>query len=98
MMHVCALTVELHIPDSASLKAKRTVVKHLVETVRVRFGVAAAEVGYHEQWQRSELGFAAVASTTAHVEELLDSTERFVWSHPEVTVIDTYRVWLESDR
>jgi uncharacterized protein len=98
MMYVCALTVELHIPDSASLKAKRKVVKHLVETVRVRFGVAAAEVGYHDQWQRSELGFAAVASTTGHVEELLDSIERFVWSHPEVTVINMYRTWLEPDR
>jgi uncharacterized protein len=98
MMHVCALTVELHIPESASLKAKRTVIKHLVETARVRFGVAAAEVGFHDQWQRSELGFAAVANTTGHVEDLLDSTEQFVWSHPEVTVIGTYRTWLESDR
>ncbi|MGO8863170.1 MAG: DUF503 domain-containing protein [Acidimicrobiales bacterium] len=98
MMNVCALSVELHIPDTASLKAKRTVIKHLVETARVRFGVAAAEVSFQDQWQRSELGFAAVASTVGHVEEVLDATERFVWSHPEVTVISATRAWLELDR
>ena len=98
MLHVCALSVDLHIPGSASLKAKRTVVKHLVETAKSRFGVAAAEVGSQDQWQRSELGFAAVASTARHVEEVLDSVERFVWSHPEITVLRVDRSWLESDR
>jgi hypothetical protein len=96
MMHACALTQELRIRGSTSLKDKRTVVKHLVETSMSRFGVAAAEVGYQEQWQRSELGFAAVASSPGHVERLLDSVERYVWSHPELEVLATARSWLES--
>ncbi len=95
-MHVCALAVELHIPESASLKAKRTVIKHLVETAKVRFGVAAAEVGFQDQWQRSQLAFAAVAGSSRHVEEVLDSVERFIWSHPEVTVIGCSRTWLDT--
>jgi uncharacterized protein len=97
VLHVCALSVDLQIPSSSSLKAKRTVVKHLVETAKSRFGVAAAEIGTQEQWQRSELGFAAVAGTPGHVEEVLDSVERFVWSHPEITVLRVDRSWLESD-
>lgn len=96
-MHVCALVVELHIADSGSLKAKRTVIKHLVETSKVRFGVAAAEVGFQDQWQRSELAFVAVAGSPGHVEEVLDSVERFVWSHPEVTVIGSDRTWMDTD-
>ena len=43
----------------------------------------------------AELGFAAVAGSTGHVEEVLDAVERFVWSHPEVTVIATGRSWTE---
>ena len=97
-MHVCALAIELHIADSTSLKAKRTVIKHLIETSKVRFGVAAAEVGFQNQWQRSELGFAAVAGSPGHVGEVLDSVERFVWSHPEVTVIGASRTWLDTER
>ena len=95
-MHVCALAIELHIADSTSLKAKRTVIKHLIETSKVRFGVAAAEVGFQNQWQRSELGFVAVAGSPGHVEEVLDSVERFVWSHPEVAVIGASRTWLDT--
>lgn len=98
MMNCCALAVELHIPDVASLKGKRAVVKHITETAKVRFGIAAAEVDYQDQWQRSALGFAAVASTVSHVEEVLSAVERFVWSHPEVTVTSTSKTWMELDR
>lgn len=95
-MDVCALAVELHIPDIGSLKAKRTVIKHLIETSKVRFEVAAAEVGFQDQWQRSELAFVAVAGSPGHVEDVLDSVERFVWSHPEVTVVGADRTWMDT--
>jgi hypothetical protein len=96
MVHACVLTVDLRIPMSGSLKAKRAVVKHVVASCRSRFSVAAAEVGYLDQWQRSELAFAAVAGTTGHVTEVLDSVERFVWSQPEVEVLSADRAWLEG--
>jgi hypothetical protein len=91
------MTVDIRIPESHSLKAKRAVVKHLVEACRSRFDVAAAEVGFQDQWQRSELGFAVVSGTQGHVEAVLDSVERFVWSHPEVEVVGVRRDWLETD-
>jgi uncharacterized protein YlxP (DUF503 family) len=96
MLFACVLSMDLHIPASGSLKAKRTVVKHVVETAKSRYGVAAAEVGHQQQWQRSELGFAAVAGEPGHVEEVLDSVERFVWSNPELEVLDGHRTWLET--
>lgn len=94
-MHVCALEVELHLPESGSLKSKRAVVRHLVEVPRRRFGVAAAEVGRQDSWQRAVLGYAAVSGSPARVEELLDQVERFVWSHPEVAVLSTDRSWVD---
>jgi uncharacterized protein len=96
-VHVGALRMDLHVPASGSLKAKRAVIRHLVETARRRHGVSASEVGAHDQWQRAVLGFAAVAPTAGHVEELLGRTERFVWSHPEIEVISSTRGWLELD-
>lgn len=96
-MHACAITVDLRIPGAGSLKAKRSVVKHLLATSRSRFDVAAAEVGFQDQWQRSELGFAAVSGTPGQVGTVLDAVERFVWSHPEVDVLTTSRSWLEPD-
>jgi len=97
MLHACAMTVDIRVPESHSLKAKRAIVKHLVEACRSRYDVAAAEVGFQDQWQRSELGFAAVSSSQGHVESVLDSVERFVWSHPEVEVVGIRRDWLDTN-
>ena len=95
-MYVCAVRFDLHIPDIRSLKGKRAVVKPIVEGLRRRFHVAAAEVDHHEQWQRAAVGVAVVASSHRHVCDILDEVERFVWSHPEVQVLDSARSWLES--
>jgi len=97
-MHVGVLRVELHLQASGSLKEKRAIVRHVVETARRRHGVSASEVAYHDLWQRSELGFAAVAPSAGHVEELLDRVERFVWSQPDVDVVASSRQWVEIER
>jgi uncharacterized protein YlxP (DUF503 family) len=94
-MFVLALSADLRMVDAHSLKEKRACVKPIVEGARRRFGVAAAEVGHQDQWQRAELGFAAVASTAGHVEDVIDEVERFVWSFPEIEVLDMRRRWLE---
>jgi uncharacterized protein len=96
MLYCCALTMEIHIPASGSLKAKRKVVRHLLETCRSRYGVAVAEIEHQDRWQRAGLGFAAVGSAPAHVQGVLDSVERYVWSHPEVEVLEQTRCWLEN--
>jgi uncharacterized protein len=94
-MYAAVLAVDLVIDSSHSLKEKRSIVKHLVEATRRRFAVSASEVAHHEQWGRSKLGFAAVAADVAHVEEVLDKVERFVWSHPEVEVASVERFWVD---
>ena len=70
-------------------------VKTIVSGAARRYGVAAAEVGHQDKWQRAELGFAAVAGSSAHVADVLDAVERFVWSFPEIEVVDTTVRWLE---
>ena len=97
VLHACTLAIDLRIPECHSLKAKRATVKHLVEGSRSRFGVAAAEVGLQDQWQRSELGFAAVSGSPAQVATVLDSVEQYVWSHPQVEVVSTSRAWIEIE-
>ncbi len=94
-MQVLALRVELHVPAAGSLKAKRSVVKSIVEAARHRYGVSAAEVDHQDTWQRAALGFATVSGSVAQATDVIDEVERFVWSNPEVEVIETERTWLE---
>jgi len=94
-MHVGALAFDLHLPEVHSLKEKRAVIRPILDGARNRYRVAAAEVGAHDKWQRARLGVAAVAGTPGHVAEILDEVERFVWSFPEVEVVDAERSWVE---
>jgi uncharacterized protein len=96
-LHVAALAIDLHIPEARSLKAKRAVVKPIVEGLRRRFHVAVAEVDHQDQWQRAGVGVAAVASSPAHVADILDEVERWVWSNPDVQVLSMERTWLDGE-
>lgn len=96
-MHAAALYVEIHLDESRSLKQKRSVVRHLLDTARQRYRVSASEVAHQDLWQLAGLGFAAVSEGAGQVESILDAVERFVWSHPEIEVSQTRRHWLDTD-
>jgi uncharacterized protein YlxP (DUF503 family) len=87
---------DLHLPTCHSLKEKRAVIKPILDGARHRYSVAASEVGYQDKWQRAELGVATVAPTPAHAGEVLDAVERFVWSFPEVEVLEAERTWADA--
>jgi len=70
--------VQLHLPESQSLKDKRQVVKSLKERVRNRFNVSIAEVDYHDLWQRCAIAIAVVSTTRAHADEILSAAVDFI--------------------
>ena len=94
-MFVASLRVELRSRQCRSLKDKRTAIRPIVEGARRRFQVAAAEVAHQNSHQLATLAFAAVGGEPGHVGQVLDRVERFVWSVPEIEVLDTQRSWLE---
>jgi uncharacterized protein len=95
---VGALAFELHLPDVHSLKEKRAVVRPIVEGARHRFAVSAAEVDHQDLWQRATLAMAVVSGTESQARDVLDAVERFVWSFPEIEVVDATLRWMEVER
>ena len=91
------LTYELHLPHAHSLKEKRAVITPILEGARRRHRVAAAEVDHQDTWQRAALAFATVSGEERMAKAVLDEVDRFVWSFPEVDVIDQRVRWLEDD-
>lgn len=96
-MVVGSLRMELHLPTSGSLKAKRAELRPILDGVRHRFRVSAAEVDHQDTWQRASLGFAAVSGSATVVAKVLDDVETYVWSRPGVDVLDAHRAWIEED-
>jgi uncharacterized protein YlxP (DUF503 family) len=95
--HVATLELDLHLPAARSLKAKRAVLRPVIEGLRHRFQVAVAEVDHQDRWQRAGVAVAAVGGTPRHVSEVLDACERFVWAQPELEVLDCQRHWHGDD-
>lgn len=96
-MHAVALRFELRVPRSGSLKAKRAAVRPLVDGLRHRFRVSAAEVDHLDTWQRCAIGVALVSGTQAHLQQLVDEIERFVVGQPDVELLEIVRSYLEED-
>lgn len=73
------LTIE--IPQSHSLKEKRAVVRSLVERLRTRMRVSAAEVGDQDRVGRAQVGFAVVSGDLATARSLVAGVQRFADDH-----------------
>ena len=97
-MHVLALDLRLRLPHADSLKAKRSVIRPITERLPNKLGVAVAEVEDQNEHRFSRLAVVAVSGSARQTTELIDEAERFVWSRPDLEVLDADRTWMEVDR
>jgi hypothetical protein len=81
------LTVTLAIPGADCLKDKRQVVKSLLEGVRHKFNVSAAEIDDNDTWRRATLGMACVSNDRGMANRILDKVVDFVESNPLISVV-----------
>jgi len=72
-----------HLPQARSLKDKRSIVRGLVERLRARFNVSAAEVDLQASHQRAVVGVAVVSSSASVCHAVFEKVTRFAELHPE---------------
>mgnify|MGYP001032603821 CR=1 FL=1 len=87
-MFIGVCTIELHIPDSGSLKMKRHSLKSIKDRIRSRFNVSVAEVDDNDLWQKTTIAIAAVSKDKPHLNQTLDHVLNLVRSVPEVSLLD----------
>ncbi|MBI2843837.1 MAG: DUF503 domain-containing protein [Armatimonadetes bacterium] len=86
-MVVGILTVTLSIPGANSLKDKRQVLKSLLDNVRQKFSVSAAEVDDNDTWRRAIIGIACVSNDTGMSNRILDKVVDYIESNPLVSLV-----------
>jgi len=87
-MVVGICSIEIHIPESSSLKSKRQILKRIKDRIRNRFNVSIAEVENNDLWQRTTLGVAAVANQGKFVNQLLSQVVELLNKESGVVVLD----------
>lgn len=77
-MVTVSVLITIDIPQSHSLKEKRGIVRPLVERLRTRLRVAAAETGLQDRVDAAQVGFATVSGDAATARALAEDARRFV--------------------
>jgi len=90
-MIVGVCKVELYIPESNSLKAKRKVIKSLKDRVKKKFNVSIAEVELQNLWQRAILGVATVSNDKKQVDAAFSKVISFM-EHTDLAIIGQYQI------
>lgn len=85
--------IDLFLPESRSLKAKRQVIKGLKDRIRNRFNVSVAEVEHQSLWQRATLGLAMVSEEKSYIDRTLRQVLNLVQAEPRLLVLDHAFEW-----
>jgi hypothetical protein len=77
-MVTIGVLLTLHLPGVQSLKEKRAIVRSVVERLRSRRQLSAAEVGLQDRLQQAQVGFAVVSGDLATARSVVEDARRFV--------------------
>ena len=77
-MNIGILRIRLRLPQNASLKDKRQVVKSITARMKNRFNVSVAEVADNDKWQLATLGISCVSNDGRYTDEVLAKVKSFV--------------------
>jgi uncharacterized protein YlxP (DUF503 family) len=86
-MVVGLLQLDLHVPESGSLKSKRFVVKSLKDRLRKKFNISVAEDA-NDLWQRVSFYVATVSNDAKVVNSTLESVKNMVEKEPLIELLD----------
>ncbi len=87
-MAIGALEVRLHVGQAQSLKDKRRVVRSLIDRLRNRYNLSAAEVGGRDSRQESIIEMAIVRHSRREADSSLQKILGYIRSHPGATLVE----------
>jgi len=80
--------MELLLPETHSLKDKRSVLSRIKNGVRKQFNVSVAELRYLDQFSRTLLGIVTINNETKIVDQILGQVEQFVERQTGIQVLN----------
>ena len=87
-MVVSMMQLIFEIPDSANIKEKRRVIKSIMEKMRQRFHLSAAEVDLHDSLSFCQIGAALVSNSHTFGETVLQKAFNMIEKENPVRIHD----------
>jgi uncharacterized protein len=70
--------INLRIPESSSLKEKRSILSKIIKRMQNEFNASVAEIGNLDNYKFSKIGFALVGNNSRYINGKVDHLLRFV--------------------
>jgi uncharacterized protein YlxP (DUF503 family) len=87
-MVVGVANIDIHIPQSGSLKSKRHFLKGIKDRLKNKFNVSIAEVGHNDLWQRTTLGVSVVANQKKFANQVLSQVVEQINKENGLQILD----------
>lgn len=87
-MYLMGIEVTFHCYYLESLKEKRRIVKSIVDQVRSRYKISAAEIGYLDNLDQGSIGFGIVSNNRKHSEKVLQTVINHMDIRSEIEIIN----------
>lgn len=87
-MVIGLLQAHISIPDSRSLKDKRSALRSIKDRLHNEMNVSVAEVGDQDLWQSARLAVVTVAATRDVVDARLAEVGRRLGLNPRIVLLD----------
>lgn len=87
----------IFLPYSSNLKEKRKIIQSIIARIRKRFNISICEVDGHDLWQRSVIGFTAVAASQGEAEIIVDSIYSTLDLHVNEIEISSFQYDLRKE-
>ena len=81
--------VQLRIPESGSLKEKRSVLNRILKRAQNEFNLSIAQVGDLDRHQYAQIGFALVGNESRYINGKVDHLLRFIGDLHAAEVLDS---------
>ena len=81
--------INLRIPESGSLKEKRSVLNKILKRTQNEFNVSIAEIGKLDNYKFAEVGFAVVGNDSRYINGKVDHLLRFVDNLRVAEILDS---------
>jgi len=77
-MIIGSCIITLHIPNSNSLKYKRSILKSIISKIKNKFNVSIAEIDSLNLWQKATLGIVCVNTDSSQINEILSKVVNLI--------------------
>ena len=87
-MTIGILNLDLYLPQSQSLKAKRQILHGLKANLRNSFNIAVTQVDEEDKWQKAQLAIVGVEKNRNTINSSLSRIINFVENFSQVELIN----------